>query len=78
MDKKVLIKQMSAGAVQREALCMDIRLCREKPERIFTDSVFLFAYPDYGDYFMQQTVIDEYGNEEIRKQKISVTPSSTQ
>lgn len=77
LDKKVLIKQMSAGAVQQEKLCMDIRLCREKPERILGDSVFLFEYPDYGDYFLQQTVIDEYGNEEIRKEKVTLTPNPT-
>lgn len=77
LDKKVLIKQMSAGAVERETLCMDIRLCREKPERIFEEDVFLFEYPDYGDYFLQQTVMDEYGNEEIRKEKITLTQNPT-
>lgn len=56
---------------------MDIRLCREKPERIFDEDVFLFEYPDYGDYFLQQTVMDEYGNEEIRKEKITLTQNPT-
>ncbi|USN55869.1 MAG: hypothetical protein H6765_04820 [Candidatus Peribacteria bacterium] len=76
--KKVLVKQMSNGSLEDETLCMDTRFCAERPDWIIANRrLFLFEYDDFGDYFPKQTVIDTFGNEASRRDKISLTPVET-
>jgi hypothetical protein len=46
-DTKMLVKQMSAGALEEETICMDIRKCRDNPDWEIADETFMF---DYGDW----------------------------
>lgn len=76
-DRHVLIKDTSYGDIDTRTLCMDIRACRQQPERIFKDEPLIhFSYNKLADYFLQLDLIDLHGNTAAKREKISLHPWS--
>lgn len=76
-DKLVLVRDLSIGDVEEKTICMNQRNCSGSGnQELFTGDVFLYRYPEYGEYMTRLRVIDAYGNELQKEDKLTIQAES--
>ncbi len=73
-DRTVLVRDVTVGDVEEFHVCMDMQLCTWSwDQQLFTGQVFVYTYPTYGEYLTRLSVIDAYGNELEKKDRLTIT-----
>jgi hypothetical protein len=76
-DRTVLVRDITLGDVEESNVCMDIETCTlTGAQQLFTGKYFVHTYPTYGEYNTRLSVIDAYGNELEKKDRLTITEQS--
>ncbi|MDP2670057.1 MAG: hypothetical protein Q8O99_03585 [bacterium] len=72
-DKIALVRDISLGDIEEKSICMNLQACLGTGEApIFTGDIFVYTYPDYGEYITRFQLIDAYGNEIEKKDRLTM------
>ena len=68
---------MSIGDRESFDICMDLSKCLGTGvQELSTGEVFVYTYPTVGEYISRIRIIDAYGNEQEKKDKLTITSQS--
>lgn len=72
-DRTVLVRNISMGDVEEQSICMNLQACLTTGTQIrYTENIFVHTYPDYGEYLTRFQLIDAYGNELEKKDRLTI------
>lgn len=76
-DRTVLVRDVTLGDYEEKTICMDMDRClQDDDDSLFTGDIFIYTFPDYGQYTARLSVIDAYANELEKKDILTIRPET--